>query len=148
MNNLIVPCSSAFLCYGLQSQSPTGTHVYACVGMDCNPRVQGTPGRRLATPSPEEPFWGFGCNTPFNFFLGLGNVLLDSEYVPKGVSWFAEWLHHDFPTLSDKLRHRDIWEQTLLLRKAAAVQVVLALRQMVVEVTARDLRANVAILLN
>ena len=32
----------AYLCYGLQSQSPTDRHLYACVGMDCNPRVQGT----------------------------------------------------------------------------------------------------------
>ena len=34
----------ACLCYGLQSQSPTDPHFYACVGMDCNPRVQGNPG--------------------------------------------------------------------------------------------------------
>ena len=32
------------LCYGLQSQGPTDPHLYACVGMDCKPRVQGTPG--------------------------------------------------------------------------------------------------------
>ena len=36
----IVPCWCACLYYGLQSQSPTDPHVYACVGMDCNPRVQ------------------------------------------------------------------------------------------------------------
>ena len=29
---------------GLQSQRPTDQHLYACVGMDCNPRVQGTHG--------------------------------------------------------------------------------------------------------
>ena len=34
----------ACLCYGLQSQSPTDPHLYACAGMDCSPRVQGTPG--------------------------------------------------------------------------------------------------------
>ena len=32
----------ACLCYGLQSQSPSNPHLHACVGMDCNPRVQGT----------------------------------------------------------------------------------------------------------
>ena len=32
----------AYLCYGLQSQSPTDPHLYAYVGMDCNPRAQGT----------------------------------------------------------------------------------------------------------
>ena len=31
----------ATLCCGLQSQSPTDSHWYACVGMDYNPRVQG-----------------------------------------------------------------------------------------------------------
>ena len=35
---------SAGLCYGLQSQSPTDPHLCACGGMDCNPRVQGSPG--------------------------------------------------------------------------------------------------------
>ena len=39
--------------------------------MDCNPRVQGTQGRRVATPNREQPFWGFGCNTPFHFFFGV-----------------------------------------------------------------------------
>ena len=34
----------AYLCYGLQFQSPTDGHLYACVGMDCNPGVQGAHG--------------------------------------------------------------------------------------------------------
>ena len=34
----------ACLSYGLQSQSPTDPHLYACAGMDYDPRVQGTPG--------------------------------------------------------------------------------------------------------
>ena len=38
----IVMLVGAYLCYGLKSQSPTDRHLYACVGMDCNPRVQGT----------------------------------------------------------------------------------------------------------
>ena len=54
---------------GLQSQSPTTPHLYACVGMDCNPGVHVTQGRRVATPSREQLFWGFGCNTPFHFFF-------------------------------------------------------------------------------
>ena len=29
----------AYLCYGLQSQSPIDPHLYAFVGIDCNPRV-------------------------------------------------------------------------------------------------------------
>ena len=33
----------AGLCYELQFQSPTDLHL-ACAGMDCNPRVQSTPG--------------------------------------------------------------------------------------------------------
>ena len=65
----MIPFWSAYLCYGLQSQSPTAPHLYAYVGMDCNPRVQGTQGRTVATPSQEEPNWGFGCNTPFQFFF-------------------------------------------------------------------------------
>ena len=32
------------LCYGLQSQSPNDPHLCFYVGMDCNPRAQGTPG--------------------------------------------------------------------------------------------------------
>ena len=38
---------SIFVCLrriGLQSHSPNDQHLYACVGLDCNPRVQGTPG--------------------------------------------------------------------------------------------------------
>ena len=31
----------------------------------------------MATPSREQLFWVFGCNTPFHFFLELGNVLHD-----------------------------------------------------------------------
>ena len=38
--NSSLPCWSACLCYGLQSRSPTDPHLYACVGMDCNPNVQ------------------------------------------------------------------------------------------------------------
>ena len=48
----------AYLCYGLQSQSPTDGHLYACVGMDCNPRVQGThPQNAKKKPPKRINFW-------------------------------------------------------------------------------------------
>ena len=34
----------AHMCCGLQSQSPNNQHLYAYVGMDCSPIVQGTHG--------------------------------------------------------------------------------------------------------
>ena len=58
-----------YLCTGeLQSDSPIAAHLYAYIGMECNLRVHGTKGRIVATPSLEEPFGGFVCNTPFLFF--------------------------------------------------------------------------------
>ena len=41
----------------------------------------------MATPSREQPFWGFGCNTPFHFFLELGNVLIARQKLPHASAY-------------------------------------------------------------
>ena len=47
-------------------------------------------------------------------------VVLGSEYVYKAITiWSDKWRQHGWKTSSGAVRHRDLWERTLWLRKEA-----------------------------
>ena len=53
----MLPCRYACSCHGLQSQISTDPHLYACVGMDGNTKVQGTVSFRPVTPRTDYTSW-------------------------------------------------------------------------------------------